>query len=82
MNQSKLQLSLLGGLMITENNTAVSNFISRKAEALFVYLACNPRPHSRETLAPLLWPNNDQTRALANLSVALSSLRKKLQPYL
>jgi predicted ATPase/DNA-binding SARP family transcriptional activator len=33
-------------------------------------------------LATLLWPNNDQTRALANLSVALTSLRKQLDSYL
>jgi predicted ATPase/DNA-binding SARP family transcriptional activator len=82
MNQPKLQLSLLGGLTITQNGTAVSNFASRKVEALLAYLVCNPRPHSREVLATLLWPNNDQTRALANLSVALTSLRKQLEPYI
>ena len=82
MNQTELQLSLLGGLTITENGTAVSHFASRKVEALFAYLVCNPRSHSREVLATLLWPNNNQTRALANLSVALTTLRKQLGAYL
>jgi DNA-binding SARP family transcriptional activator len=79
MKQPELQISLLGGLTITYQETAVSQFASRKVEALLVYLACNPRAHPRETLAALLWPENDQTRALANLSVALSSLRKQLE---
>ncbi|MEZ4593705.1 MAG: BTAD domain-containing putative transcriptional regulator [Chloroflexota bacterium] len=78
MNQPKLTISLLGGVTIVLDGTAVSNFASRKADALLVYLACNPRPHPRETLATLLWPDNDQTRALANLSVILTSLRKQL----
>lgn len=63
-------------------STVVSGFASRKAEALFVFLACQPRPHPRETLATLLWPDNDQGRALANLSVALTSLRKQLGAFL
>ncbi|GJM41252.1 MAG: transcriptional activator [Ardenticatenaceae bacterium] len=67
---------------MAQGETAVTGFASRKADALFVYLACNPRPHPRETLATLLWPDNDQTRALANLSVILSSLRKQLGNYL
>ncbi len=78
MNKPKLTLSLLGGVTISDNGTAVSGFASRKVEALLIYLACHPRPHPRETLAALFWPDNDQTRALANLSVALSSLRKQL----
>ena len=82
MNQPKLKISLLGGVRIVLDETAVSNFVSRKADALFVYLACNPRPLPRETLATLFWPNHDQTRALANLSVILTSLRKQLGDYL
>lgn len=82
MNQPKLTIALLGGLKISQKGTAVTGFASRKADALFVYLACNPRPHPRETIATLFWPDNDQTRALANLSVILSSLRKQLGDYL
>ncbi|MCB8924637.1 MAG: tetratricopeptide repeat protein [Ardenticatenaceae bacterium] len=77
-----LTIRCLGGLHIWLADTAVTHFASRKADALLVYLACNPRPHPRETLATLLWPDNDQTRALANLSVILTSLRKQLDSYL
>lgn len=77
-----LAVRCLGGLNIWRDGTAVTGFASRKAEALLVYLACNPHTHPRETLATLLWPDNDQTRALANLSVILTSLRKQLDDYL
>ena len=79
---SPLSICCFGGLQFIVAGTAVTGFASRKADALFVYLACNPRAHPRETLAALLWPNNNQTRALANLSVALTSLRKQLDNYL
>ncbi len=79
---SKLEIQTLGGLSIKVDGTAVSNFVSRKAEALLVYLACYPRPHARETLAALLWDDLSQQRSLANLSVLLSSLRKQLDAFL
>lgn len=82
MKQPELNISLLGGLTILLNGTAVTGFASRKVEALFVYLVCNPQPQPREVVATLLWSNNDQYSALANLSVALSSLRKQLAPYI
>ncbi len=82
MNQPELTISLLGGLNIAQKETAVTGFASRKADALLVYLVCNPRPHPRETLATLFWPENDQSRALANLSVILTSLRKQLADYI
>ena len=77
----QLQLTTLGGLTIARNGAPVSGFASRKAEALLVYLACRPQPQPREVLATLFWPENDHTRALGNLSVALSSLRKQLGDY-
>ncbi|MCA9961133.1 MAG: hypothetical protein KC443_18965, partial [Anaerolineales bacterium] len=78
MNQPELTITLLGGVTITQNGTAVTAFASRKADALLLYLACNPRPHPRETIATLFWPDHEQNRALANLSVILTSLRKQL----
>ncbi len=77
-----LNIAALGGLEIILDDTAVSNLASRKAEALLVYLACNPMPHARDTLAALLWDDRPQNRALGNLSVLLSSLRKKLDSFL
>lgn len=78
MNAHSISIQLFGGVTILQGETAVTGFASRKAEALLLYLACNPRPHPRETVATLLWPDNAQNRALGNLSVALSSIRKLL----
>ena len=82
MEPINLTISLLGGVTFAQNNTAVTGFPSRKADGLFAYLACHPQPHSRDKLATLFWPESDQTRALANLSVILTSLRKQLGEYL
>lgn len=77
-----LSISLLGGLKITCNEQAVTGLVSRKAEALLAYLACLEQPIPREIIATLLWEDLPQSRALANLSVHLSSLRKQVAPFL
>lgn len=46
--------------------------------ALLAYLAVTRAPHSRETLAALLWPEYDQSSALANLRRDLSRLKDLL----
>jgi len=48
----------------------------RKAAALAAYLALNPQPQSRETLAALFWPEGDHEQARAALRSTLSSLTK------
>ncbi|MCB0188355.1 MAG: hypothetical protein KDE31_28995, partial [Caldilineaceae bacterium] len=50
-----LQLSLFGGLEIQLNQKPLTALVSRKADALAVYLACNPHAYPREVLADLLW---------------------------
>jgi predicted ATPase/DNA-binding SARP family transcriptional activator/Flp pilus assembly protein TadD len=50
----------------------------RKALALLAYLAVTGRPYQRETLATLFWPDNNQSRAYANLRRDLSVLNKLL----
>ncbi len=52
---------------------------TRKALAIFIYLALSPQPVSREYLAALFWPEFSQSRALANLRRALSSLGNRIQ---
>ena len=76
-----LRISTFGGLLIQRGGELVTGLASRKAEALLVYLACTGRPHARESLATLLWDDRSQSRALGNLSVLLTSLRKHLAPY-
>ncbi len=77
-----LSIHTLGGLNIQLDSQPLSGLASRKAEALVVYLAANPRPHPREVLAELLWDELPQRRAMTNLRVALTSLRKQLDGFL
>ena len=76
-----LQISTLGGLSICLDGEPVIGLASRKVEALLAYLACNPRQHPREVLAEMFWAERAQSQAMSNLRVALSSLRKHLQPF-
>ncbi len=78
-----LKIITLGHLNILKDGQPVLQDTSRrKAEALFVYLACNPREHSREVLATLFWSESEQSRAMANLRVTLHTVKKYLSDYL
>ena len=77
-----LTITSLGGLSIHRDGDPVTDLASRKAEALLVYVACADRPQPREVLAEMLWEERTQSQSLANLRVALSSLRKELGTYI
>jgi DNA-binding SARP family transcriptional activator/tetratricopeptide (TPR) repeat protein len=78
-----LSLSLLGPFQVTLDEEPVTSFESSKVRALLAYLAVEAhrypeghlRPHRREALAGLLWPNRPDRAALANLRNALANLR-------
>ena len=73
-----LEIHLFGSMQVLHNGQPITDFASRKAEALLAYLLLNPQPHPRETLADLLWDDRTQKQALGNLRVLLSNLRKLL----
>src|SRR5258708_15633870 len=77
-----LDIIALGGLTIRHNGKKVTGFVSRKTEALLVYLACTGREHPREVLADLLWDDRSQEQAMKNLRTVISSLRQHLEPYI
>ena len=77
-----LTLKLFGGLVIEKGGEPVTGLVTQKAEVLLAYLACHPRPHSRELLATMLWDGRSQKQALSNLRTLLTSLRRHLRPYL
>jgi predicted ATPase/DNA-binding SARP family transcriptional activator len=57
----------------------VTGFKSNKVRGLLVYLSMEAdRPHSRESLAGLLWPEWPNSEALGNLRYALSDLRRAI----
>jgi DNA-binding SARP family transcriptional activator len=71
-----LSLSLLGPFQAVLDEEPVAAFESNKVRALLTYLAVEAdRPHSREKLAGLLWPERSDRDASANLRYALSNLR-------
>jgi DNA-binding SARP family transcriptional activator/predicted ATPase len=72
-----LSLSLLGSFQVTLDGQPVTGFKSNKERALLAYLAVEAdRPHRREALAGLLWPDWPDRDALSNLRYALSNLRQ------
>ncbi len=74
-----LHISLLGALEISLDGQTVKGFDSNKGRALLAYLAVEAnRPHSREFLAGLLWPEQPRKKALHSLRQSLSALRKAL----
>lgn len=74
---SSLKLLLLGSPRIVYEHAPIV-VDRRKAMALLVYLAVTGESQSRDTLATLLWPEADQSRARAALRRDLSVLNKAL----
>ena len=81
MSTQSLEIFTLGGLSIQREAKPVTGFASRKVEALVIYLACTKHPQPREVLAELFWDERSQDRAMGNLRVVLTSLRKQLAPF-
>ena len=75
-----LSLSLFGPMDMTWAGRSIS-FATTAARAFLAYLALEAnRPHQRELLAALLWPDQPQTAAYTNLRQSLARLRKALPP--
>lgn len=72
---SEQSLLLFGYPQIKINGQFI-DIKSRKGLALLAYLAISRQPQSRDTLAGLLWPEYDQTRARANLRRTLFNLNR------
>lgn len=76
---AQLELAFLGCFQVLLNGRPVADFKSDKARALLAYLAVEAdRPHRREALAGLLWPERADRDALSNLRYTLASLRRTI----
>lgn len=76
-----LKVSLLGRFTANVNGIALQGFESKKAQELFAYLLVNPRrPHHREVLARVLWPDHDSEQSRCYLRQALWQLNSALKP--
>lgn len=77
LTMTHIQLFLFGPPRLQQNDVPLT-LQRRKVVALLAYLAQTGRPHSRESLAALFWPNFDQSKALANLRRELTRIRKEV----
>jgi len=77
-----LRLAFLGPFQVTlEDQSAV--FATDRARALLAYLAVEAdRPHRREALAGLLWPDRPESTARQNLSQSLARVRRAIHDHL
>ncbi len=74
---TRLTLNFLGSFQVALDEEPVTTFKSNKVRALLAYLAVEAdRPHQREYLAGLLWPDQPPRTALSNLRYTLSNLRR------
>ncbi|HSF80558.1 MAG TPA: BTAD domain-containing putative transcriptional regulator [Anaerolineales bacterium] len=72
-----MSIRLLGGLHVDLDGMPVTDFKSDKARALLSFLAVEAdRPHPRDSLAWLLWPEVSNQAARTNLRSTLANLRK------
>ncbi len=84
-----LELALLGSFEVRLSGQRVKGLTSEKMRALLAYLAVEAdRPHTREQLAELLWPDRPPGIAAQNLRQSLTRLQRllpqpsALQPFL
>ena len=70
---SQLRLFLFGSPRLERDGEPVDISL-RKALALLAYLAVTEQSHSRDALATLFWPDDDQRKARGNLRRALSRI--------
>ncbi len=78
-SMARLELWFLGPFEATLDGKPITAFESNKVRALLAYLAVEARrPHRRESLAGLLWPDWPDQSAMRNLRYALADLRKNI----
>src|SRR6266849_7276117 len=78
---TRWRIELLGRLRATQGDHVVTRFRARRTGALLAYLAYyTDRPHPREVLIELLWPETEPHSGRSSLSRELTSLRRQLEP--
>jgi len=78
-HRKRLAIRLLGGFDVRLGDSEVVGFESRKARALFAYVAAHyGQPVGRDQLAALFWPERQEAPARRNLRQALYNVRSTL----
>ena len=77
---SYLEITTLGAFRARLGGQNLADLRSDKARALLVFLAVEARrPHRREALAGMLWPDMPDAAARSNLRQALYRLREAIR---
>lgn len=82
MTPPTLKAYILGPPRLLLDEVLLDGFVSEKAAVLLAYLCLQPGPVSRERLAGLFWGEMPETRAKANLRMALYNLQNLLPGHL
>jgi DNA-binding SARP family transcriptional activator/tRNA A-37 threonylcarbamoyl transferase component Bud32 len=72
----ELKLSLLGRFAAWLDGQPLTDFRTRKVQALLIYLTVEPQDHKRDRLLDLLWPGLPERSARANLRQIIYYLRQ------
>jgi predicted ATPase/DNA-binding SARP family transcriptional activator len=77
----RCRIELFGGVRVLQGDREITRFRTHKAAGLLSYLALFLGPsHPRDQLVDLFWPEMELDTGRDNLSTALSSLRRQLEP--
>src|SRR6185369_14751646 len=77
----QLRIMLLGTFKVQIADAVLSDFHSNRVRALLAYLVVEAdRPHERELLAGLFWPNAPLDKGLGSLRQLLHRLGQTLKP--
>ena len=76
----RCRIEMLGPMRVIQSHQTVTRFGTQKAGSLLAFLALRPGPQAREQVIDLFWPDMDLPDGRNNLSTALSSLRRQLEP--
>ncbi len=80
--EKTLVLKLMGTPQISLAGAPITQFVSRKAQALLIYLAVTGQLHSRDKLAEIFWQNMPLSKAMNNLRAVLPNLRQLVGSHL
>ncbi|MBN1138276.1 MAG: AAA family ATPase, partial [Anaerolineae bacterium] len=79
---SVLHIGMLGGFTLAWGDAARASIPSAVARSVFAYLLTyRDRPHTRDLLAGIFWPELPDATARRRLSQALWQIRQALDPY-
>lgn len=71
-----LTLKLFGSPQISLDGQCVTHLISRKAQALLIYVVVTRKLHSREMLEKLFWQDMPSSQSMKNLRTIAPNLRQ------